>query len=56
MPIVIRELIIRATAEQGAGGTEPDLAEPKPKEANRQELVTEVVDQVFDILRAKEER
>ncbi len=56
MPIVIRELIIRATAEQGAGGKEPELAEPKPKEANQQEIMSEVVDQVFDILRAREER
>ena len=56
MPLVVRELIIRATVEQGAqpgaGGAEAPSQGDGKKE--RQAIVTECVDQVLEILADRE--
>lgn len=59
MPIVVRELVIRATVEQGIPQAESGGADATPgKKAKRerQAIVAECVDQVLDILSDREDR
>ncbi len=59
MPLVVRELVIRATVEQGAsqaGAGGADVAPEKKTTRERQAVVAECVDQVLDILADREER
>jgi hypothetical protein len=52
MPIEIRELIIRAYIEDA----QDNSSGPTVSEINKEELVAECVQQVFQILREKAER
>ena len=53
MPLVIRELVIRATVDDGAEPAEQlEPASPPAQE----DVVAECIDQVFEILRQREER
>jgi hypothetical protein len=53
VPIEIKELVIRATVETGAG--EKPSAKPGGPE-QRKEIVTDCVEQVLEILRRERER
>lgn len=54
MPIEIKELVIRATVDGGAGGSEGP--KNREKELAREEIVGECVEQVMRILHAQRER
>lgn len=59
MPLIIRELIIRTSVDQGGQAVTPpeaDVAAGDGGGKGRQEIVAECVDQVLDILRNREER
>ena len=53
MPLVVRELVIRATVEKSG---EERRAETGGKKAGKPAVVRECVDQVMEILRNREER
>lgn len=53
MPVVVRELVIRATLEQGK---KPPEEEAKQPAAKREKLISEAVDQVVEIMNEREER
>jgi hypothetical protein len=53
MPIEIKELVIRATVDPGAG----DVKKAPTGDLNaREEIIAECVEQVLEILRRKKER
>ena len=54
MPVEIRELVIRATIEDGK---DKESASPQKKgQMNKQQIVEECVEQVLEILRRDRER
>ena len=57
MALVVRELVIRATVEQGPGDKQAEPAQGAGGGAQaKQDIVAECVDQVLEILREGEER
>ncbi|GAB5381062.1 MAG: hypothetical protein Alis3KO_05030 [Aliiglaciecola sp.] len=56
MPIEIKELVIRATVGEQQGNKANAAPKAADKEAMKQEIIAECVEQVMDILRRKQER
>ena len=59
MPIQIKELIIRATVDEGRGenkGNGPKGANATSSKINEEELVKRCVDEVMEVLRLQNER
>lgn len=61
MPIEIRELVIRATVENGKEGAQKPAGTPSkeaatPANADNDQVVQACVEQVLEILRRKQER
>lgn len=58
MPLIVRELVVRATVEPGNTATAPRAVEPGtgPGGDDRRHLVSEVVEEVLRILRERKER
>ena len=53
MPIEIRELIVKATVRDRASERQPGSQEQR---ANKEEIISECVEQVLEILKRKKER
>jgi hypothetical protein len=56
MPLEIKELVIRATVDDGGGAAGGEVEAGKDKPADRAAMVTECVEQVLQILRRERER
>ncbi len=58
MPLIVRELVVRATVEPGNAATVPGAAEPGsgPRGDDQRQLVSEAVEEVLRILRERKER
>ena len=57
MPVEIKELVIRATIDAGAGGGDGDRGGGKKgKRQDREAIVSECVEQVMEIMRQQRER
>ena len=53
MPLVIRELVIRALVRDEGEG---DIPDPSSSEGDVQSIISQCVDQVLEILERREER
>jgi hypothetical protein len=58
MPLIVRELVVRATVEPGNAATRPSATEAGsgPRGDDQRQLVAEAVDEVLRILRERKER
>jgi hypothetical protein len=58
MPLIVRELVVRATVEPSNAATVPRAVEPRsgPDVDDRRQLVSEAVEEVLRILRERKER
>lgn len=56
MPVIINELIIRATVNDNAAATSPGGSSPSQNSNDRESIIAQCVEQVLEILEKKKER